>query len=96
VLAALAKLFDDPRAGEPIDYRDHDWVAEPGTWGGYSGILGPHGVPGRIRALREPCGALHFAGTESADQWPGYFEGALQSGERAADEVLAARGQART
>jgi monoamine oxidase len=93
VLAELAELFADPRAGQPIDYRDHDWVAEPGTWGGYSGILGPHGAVDRMRCLRERWGAVHFAGTESADQWPGYFEGALQSGERAAAEVLAALGK---
>ena len=32
---------------------------------------------------------LHFAGTETAIEWTGYMEGAAQSGERAAAEVLA-------
>ena len=30
------------------------------------------------------------AGTETAEEWMGHVEGALQSGERAADEVLRA------
>ncbi|KAI1736027.1 putative flavin-containing amine oxidase [Xylaria scruposa] len=38
-------------------------------------------------ALRESCGNLHFAGTETAGEWKGYMEGAVRSGERAAAEV---------
>ncbi|KAI1749779.1 putative flavin-containing amine oxidase [Xylaria castorea] len=37
--------------------------------------------------LRESCGNLHFAGTETAGEWKGYMEGAVRSGERAAAEV---------
>lgn len=39
--------------------------------------------------LREPVGRLHFAGTETATEWSGYMEGAVQAGERAAREVRA-------
>ena len=39
------------------------------------------------RALREPCGRIHWAGTETAVEWAGYIEGALRSGARAAQEV---------
>ena len=31
---------------------------------------------------------MHWAGTEAADCWPGYIDGAVQSGIRAAEEVL--------
>jgi len=31
---------------------------------------------------------VHWAGTETATEWQGYMEGALQSGERAAEEIL--------
>jgi monoamine oxidase len=41
-------------------------------------------------ALREPVGPLHWAGTETATVWNGYMDGAIQSGERAAGEVVAA------
>ena len=40
--------------------------------------------------LRQPDGRIHFAGTETAVEWTGYLEGALESGERAAREVLRA------
>ena len=41
-------------------------------------------------ALREPVGRIHWAGTETAIRWCGYMDGAIESGHRAADEVLAA------
>ena len=40
------------------------------------------------RALREPVGRLHWAGTETATYWNGYMDGAVSAGERAAREVL--------
>jgi monoamine oxidase len=33
---------------------------------------------------------IHFAGTETTQRWCGYFDGAIEAGERAADEVLVA------
>jgi len=32
---------------------------------------------------------LHWAGTETSTVWTGYMEGAVRSGERAAQEILA-------
>ena len=40
-----------------------------------------------FRTLREPVNRLHFAGTETATEWLGYMDGAIQAGERAAREV---------
>ena len=40
-------------------------------------------------ALAAPAGALHFAGEHTAGDWRALMEGALRSGIRAADEVLA-------
>ena len=39
--------------------------------------------------LRRPIGPIHWAGTETATEWSGYMEGAVQAGERAAREALA-------
>lgn len=39
------------------------------------------------RVLRQPFDRLYFAGTETATEWSGYMEGAVQAGERAAREV---------
>jgi monoamine oxidase len=33
---------------------------------------------------------VHWAGTETATYWNGYMDGAVRSGERAAQEVLGA------
>lgn len=40
-----------------------------------------------FREIRKPVGNIFFAGTETATQWSGYMEGAVQAGERAAREV---------
>lgn len=51
-----------------------------------------HYAPGVLtgfgHALREPCGRIHWAGTETATDWSGSIEGAIRSGERAADEIM--------
>ena len=38
-------------------------------------------------ALRASVGRIHWAGTETAEAWVGYIDGAIRSGERAAKEV---------
>lgn len=43
--------------------------------------------------IRKPIGNIYFAGTETATKWPGYMDGAVEAGERAAREVLHARGK---
>jgi monoamine oxidase len=39
-------------------------------------------------ALRARIGHIHWAGAETATVWSGYMDGAVQSGERAAAEIL--------
>jgi monoamine oxidase len=39
--------------------------------------------------LNQPFGLVHWAGTETATYWNGYMDGAVRSGERAAQEALA-------
>ena len=41
------------------------------------------------KELRRPCGVIHWAGAETAEVWNGYMDGAIRSGQRAADEILA-------
>jgi monoamine oxidase len=89
--ACLEAAFG-PRAADPIEFLERDWMAEPYSRGCY----GAHFTPGVWSAfgpaLREPVGRIHWAGAECAAVWNGYMEGAVRSGELAADEVLAARG----
>ena len=39
------------------------------------------------RVIRDPHGKVFFAGTETAVEWCGYMDGAIEAGERAAREV---------
>jgi len=89
ILADLAHLFG-PEAASPTAFIERDWQAEPYSGGCYVGLLGAKSFAPLGPSLREVAGRLHFAGTEAATRWVGYFEGAVESGERAADEVLAA------
>ena len=89
VTELLVRWFG-PRAAKPLAYRDKNWAAAEWTRGCPTGFL-PPGVLGALGAeLRAPAGRLHFASTETATEWTGYMEGALQAGERAATEVLGA------
>lgn len=76
------------KAADYVDYKDKDWSEEQWSSGCYFGVtsIGVLSCFGYI--LREPFGMVHFAGTETAEKWLGYFEGAIESGYRASDEVL--------
>ncbi|HET7014789.1 MAG TPA: NAD(P)/FAD-dependent oxidoreductase [Streptosporangiaceae bacterium] len=45
--------------------------------------------PGDDELIAQPTGRIYFAGEHTAGDWAGLMEGALRSGVRAADEVLA-------
>lgn len=83
----LAALFGPP-AAQPLAYLDQDWAAEAWSKGCYVGILPPGVLTSYGDALRAPVGPLHWAGTETAQEWNGYMDGAIESGARAAREVL--------
>jgi len=91
VLSSLARWFGE-EAAEPTEYLEQDWSLEPWTRGCPVGNFAPGALTQLGEALRAPIGRLHFAGTETAREWNGYMEGAVESGERAAREVLAAIG----
>lgn len=67
--------------------RSIDWNADPWALGGYASSRGPGGW---IEApdLYASRGPIHFAGTETATEWRGFMEGALESAERTARAVL--------
>jgi monoamine oxidase len=88
VTDALATRFG-PKARALADYREHDWGAEDYSRGGYVAHTPPGALTGFGRSLREPVGAIHWAGTETATLNHGSFDGAIRSGLRAAAEVLA-------
>jgi len=89
VIGVFTRLFG-PAAAKPVDYVEKAWARERWSRGCYSGAFGPWGWSDFGPALREPVGAVHWAGTETATRWNGYMDGAITSGQRAAAEVAAA------
>ena len=88
VLTQWATLFSK-RAANPNHYVDHDWNQETWSRGCYVGLMGPETMTSLGTQLRAPVGPIHWAGTETATEWVGYFEGAIEAGERAAAAVHA-------
>ena len=87
VIGLLRAALGDA-AAQPIAYVDRSWSAEQWTRGCYGAHLPPGAWTQLGPALRPACGRIHWAGTETAVRWAGYVEGAIDSGERAAAEVL--------
>jgi monoamine oxidase len=88
VLAAFARFFGR-EAADPITYVEQDWQSEAWTRGCPTGIMPPGVMTQLGPSLRVPVGRLHWAGTETAAEYTGYMEGAVESGERAAREIVA-------
>lgn len=87
-LSSFADLFG-PRALDAIGFIDQRWGAEPWVGGGPTAAPGPGAVVPYAGALAAPVGSILWAGTETADRWTGFMDGAVRAGERAA---LQARG----
>ncbi len=82
------KIWFGSGAPDPIDYVEHDWIADPWSQGCYVGLAQPGVLTALGPSLRAPVDGLHWAGTETALQWIGYIDGAVEAGERAAAEIL--------
>ncbi|CAJ1456077.1 unnamed protein product [Effrenium voratum] len=94
VLKQLTKWFGQ-EANEPLEFLEKDWVADEFTTGCPVGCYPPNTLAPHMQALREPCGLIHWAGTESADSCQGFMDGAVQAAQRCAREVIAALEAAR-
>ncbi|HWE65204.1 MAG TPA: flavin monoamine oxidase family protein [Acidimicrobiales bacterium] len=77
-----------PKAAQPIDILEQNWVEEQWT----RGCSMAHFAAGTLtqygHLLREPVGRLHWAGTETASVSYGAMDGAVRSGERVSEEIL--------
>jgi monoamine oxidase len=87
VLRNLADYFGD-EALSPRAYFETDWPGAKWSQGGPVGIAAPGLLLAHGPAIRQPVGPIHWAGTETANYWNGYMDGAVRSGKRAAREVL--------
>jgi monoamine oxidase len=84
--AALRPELDaDPARAVLTTWNDDPWAGES-----YSADT-LNAAPGDTDILAAPAGRIHFAGEHTAGHWAGLMEGALRSGQHAADEVLPGR-----
>ncbi|MFI5830033.1 flavin monoamine oxidase family protein [Streptomyces sp. NPDC051578] len=86
VIQQLVDLYG-PQAHTPIDYLDHCWGSEPFAPGGPHPVAGPHTTVSYGKALTEPHGRIHWAGTETAGEWAGTMNGAVLTGQRTAENI---------
>jgi monoamine oxidase len=91
VLECFVRLFGE-EAAHPGIYLEQAWAEEEWSRGGPVCSPSPGALSAYGEALRRPAGRVHWAGAETSAIWCGYMEGAVRSGERAAEEVLDAEG----
>lgn len=85
VIAELERLFPESR-GLLESAQTIAWPNEPYTRGAYAAYA-PGDLTKYWRTLFSPAGRLYFAG-EHAAVYQGYMEGAVESGQRVAQELL--------
>ncbi|XP_028902432.1 amine oxidase [flavin-containing] A isoform X1 [Ornithorhynchus anatinus] len=88
-----ARVLGSDKALHPVHYEEKNWCEEQYSGGCYTAYFPPGIMTQYGRIIRQPVDKIYFAGTETATQWSGYMEGAVQAGERAAREVLHAMGK---
>jgi monoamine oxidase len=93
VIACFVRLFG-PDAAQPLDYIDKSWADEEWTRGCYGCYMPPGAWTVYGPHLRAPIGPIHWAGAETATVWSGYMDGAVRSGDSAADAVSASLARA--
>ena len=83
----LAAYFGE-EALSPVTYDEADWAGDPWAGGGFSAYMPPGVWTGFGDSFAAPVGPIYWAGSEIAERWGGFFEGALLTGEAAAKAVL--------
>lgn len=89
-------LLDDlvPHIGhevlEPASWHEKSWHLDENVGGGYLALTCP-GAPAELPFPHTPIGNIHWAGTETAHDHPGYLDGAIESGLRVAGEISVLR-----
>jgi lysyl oxidase-like protein 2/3/4 len=67
-------------------YLTHDWMNDPyakGTWS----CWGPNKFSRSVQELQKADGRVFFASADWADGWRGFVDGAIESGQKSANDV---------
>lgn len=87
VIAQLTKYFGN-QVKNYISYHEAIWRNEPYSHSDYDGFILPHQNNGHsIFQTILMNGNLYFGGSETASHYPGYMDGAVESGKSAADKI---------
>lgn len=72
----------------PAGWHEKSWHEDECAGGGYIALPLPGSTAGLPPMPTPPTDCLHWAGAETASEHPGYIDGAIESGLRAAREVM--------
>ena len=87
ILDDLAAYYGPP-AAHPAELVVVQWPRDRWTGGAFTAFMQPGTWTGYGPALRAPAGPVEWAGTEVADRWSGYFDGAVRAGQDAASRAM--------
>lgn len=90
VIENFARWFG-PRARKYTGYIEWDWRDEEWTRGCPLAVMTPGAWLHFGAALRPPFGRVFWAGSELAEEWCTYMNGAITSGEKTAREIIGRR-----
>ncbi|MFD4025758.1 flavin monoamine oxidase family protein [Streptomyces sp. NPDC058576] len=76
-----------PDVVKPAGWHEKAWHLDEHAGGGYSMLPEPGTTAGIMPVPHTPIGNIHWAGSETASAHAGYLEGAIESGQRAAQEI---------
>ncbi len=85
VNAAVKRMLP---GAEVVEGRVQDWVADPYSQGGW-GMRRPGQMLRQLPAIHRPHGRITFASGDMPNGWIGSFEGAIETGSRAAAQAVA-------
>jgi monoamine oxidase len=87
-VAAMLGMFGTPPAPGSLIGAAVSWERERWSRGGYA-VFGPAFDPRDRRLLSAAHGRVLFAGEHTSEHWQGFMNGAVESGQAAARDVLA-------
>ena len=70
----------------PVSWHEKSWHLDEDVGGGYMALTSA-GSPYELPFPHAPIGHIHWAGTETAHDHPGYLDGAIEAGLRAVGEI---------
>ncbi|UMP06877.1 NAD(P)/FAD-dependent oxidoreductase [Amycolatopsis sp. EV170708-02-1] len=87
VTEGIRRLMPD---AEVLDYHAHDWVGDPHSMGTWS-MPGPGQMSRYLTEMQQAEDGLFLAGSDVANGWNGFIDGAIESGLSVARKVLGKR-----